>query len=267
MSSLNPLPFLRPLLATTALLFGAVSVRAASPDDLVKQASVLDDKLKAAEALELYLQASKAKPNNPDLYVRIARQYRHLMADADSRDEKVRLGALALSYGQQAAALAPNDAEAQLSTAITYGKMITLQPQKDQVKSSIRIREAAEKAVRLDPKNDLAWHVLGKWHRVVASVSSVKRSLSGIIYEKLPPASNADAVNCLQKAIALNPNRLMHHVELGRTYAQMGQTQEARRCLEKGLSMPNHDKDDPDAKAHAREALQSLLQVQAAVSQ
>jgi hypothetical protein len=29
-------------------------------------------------------------------------------------------------------------------------------------------------------------------------------------------------VLCFQKAIEINPNRLMHYIELGQTYAQMG---------------------------------------------
>ena len=62
----------------------------------------------------------------------------------------------------------------------------------------------------------------------------------------------------MQKAIALNPNRLIHYVELGRTYALMGRKAEARQFIEKGLAMTNHDQDDPGTKERGRKTLQSL---------
>jgi tetratricopeptide (TPR) repeat protein len=245
-------------IAATSLLFGSFAVHADPIDDLIKKGDAMDVKLQAAGALEQYQQAEKLNPKDAQILVRIARQYRHLMADAPAHAEKLRLGAIALNYGQRAAALAPNDSDAQLSCAITYGKMVPFQGKKDQMAASLKIREAAERAVRLDPKNDLAWHVLGKWHRVIADVGSVKLALASMMYDKLPPGSNADAVNCLQKAIALNPGRLMHYIELGRTFAQMGKAAEARRFLEKGLAMPNTDKDDAEVKSHGRQALASL---------
>jgi hypothetical protein len=50
---------------------------------------------------------------------------------------------------------------------------------------------------------------------------------------------------CFQKAIEINPNRLMHYVELGQTYAQMGKTADARRLIAKGLAMPDVEKMTP----------------------
>jgi tetratricopeptide (TPR) repeat protein len=247
------------LVAATALFISSINLHAAeSAEDLVKKGDVCDVKLQAAAALEIYQRAEKLKPNDPCILCRIARQYRHLMADAASPSEKLRLGGIALTYGDRAAALAPTDSEAQLSSAISYGKMIPFQGKKEQVTASYRIREAAEKAVRLDPQNDLAWHVLGRWHRVVTDIGSAKRALASIFYQKLPASSNEDAVNCLQKAIAINPNRPMHYIELGRTYVQMGKTADARRFFEKGLALPNEDKDDPELKALARTTLAEL---------
>ena len=190
--------------------------------------------------------------------VRIARQYRHLMADATTSDEKLRLGRIALDYAQRAAELAPNDSEAQLSVAISYGKMLPLMGIKEQIEASRQIKEAADKAIKLDPRNDLAWHVLGRWHRVLSDVSMLKRALGSLLYGKLPQTTTEEAVKCFEKAIELNPNRLMHYVELGRAYAQMGRTAEARRFIEKGLGMPNVEKDDPETKRRGQEALAKL---------
>ena len=104
----------------------------------------------------------------------------------------------------------------------------------------------------------LAWHVLGRWHLALADVGTVKRALAQIAYVKLPPAKHEDAVRCFEKAIALNPNRLMHYIEFGCTYAQMGRDAEARNFITKGLAMSDTEKDDPEAKALGRQTLKKF---------
>ena len=244
--------------ASAALLMCCTVVRAESPSDLIAKGDALDARLQATEALQFYLPAEKLEPKNVRLLVRIARQYRHLLADATTREEKLRLGSIALEYAQRAAALAPNDSEAQLSIAISYGKMLPFMGTKDQMEASRRIKDTVDKAIKLDPRNDLAWHVLGRWHRVLSDVNMLKRALASVVYGKLPQTTTQEAVKCFEKAIEINPTRLMHYIELGRAYAQMGQTVEAQRLIEKGLAMPNVEKDDPETKRRGRETLANL---------
>ena len=84
------------------------------------------------------------------------------------------------------------------------------------------------------------------------------RAIAELIYGSLPKATNAEAVKCFEKAIAINPNRLLHQIELGRTYARAGNKEQAKKYLEKGLAMPEKEPDDADAKARARVTLKSL---------
>jgi tetratricopeptide (TPR) repeat protein len=241
-----------------ALSLATVAIRAEPTDILIERARDFDLKLKAAEALGLYVQAERRQPRNVRILLGIARQYRHLMADAATPAEKLRLGGLGLTYAQRAAVLAPRDSEAQLSPAISYGKMLPFESTKDQVEISRRIKQAADKAVKLDPKNDLAWHVLGRWCQGYAELGSVRRMLGELLYGKLPTPSEADAARCFERAIQANPHRLMHYIELGRTYAQMGRTADARRLIEKGLAMPDVEKEDPEVKQRGRETLAKL---------
>lgn len=245
-------------LIIAALLLISPASHAQSANDLMGSGDAFDRKFQADKALQHYLPAEKLEPQNVPLLLRIARQYRHLMTDASSSAEKLRLGGIALGYGKRAAALAPNDSEAQLSPAITYGKMLPLQGSKEQVDASPRIKAGADRAIKLDPRNDVAWHVLGRWHQALANVGGVKRALGGLIYGKLPTTTNEAAVTCFDKAIAINPNRLRHYIELGRTYAQMGKNAEARQFIKKGMAMPNMEHDDPELKQRGRDALAKL---------
>lgn len=229
-----------------------------SAADLMARGDTADSKFMADEALESYLPAEKLEPTNVRILLRIARQYRHLMADAKSSDEKLRFGAIALDYGKKAAALAPADSEAQLSPAITYGKMSPYQGKKEQVAAASLIKVAVDRAIKLDPRNDDAWHVLGRWHQGLANVGSFKRAVGGKLYGTLPEGSNAESIACFEKAIAINPKRLRHHIEEGLTYAQMGDEANARRCIQKGLAMTNTEKDDTEVKTRGRLALEQL---------
>ena len=245
------------LLAAPVVLL-AKPLPAESADELVEQGALFDRKLDAKEALSFYLRAEKLDPHNPHILVPIARQYRHLMTDAPTKIEKLRLGYIAVDYSKRAGVCGPHDAEAQLDVAITLGKMLPYVSAKEQVDASRRIKESVDKALALNPNNDTAWHILGRWNRVLAEVSEVKRAFAGMLYGRLPMGSLPDAEHAMQKAMALNPNRLMHYIELGRIYADMGRGDDARFYINKGLVMPDAEKDDPETKQRGRETLEKL---------
>ena len=255
---MKPAFLLNTLSAALALAFASTGAGAESAGELIQKGDVFYDKLQAAEALKFYLPAEKLDSNNVRLLVRIARQYRHLMSDATLAREKLQLGHTAVDYAQRAVALAPNDPETQLAVAISYGKMLPLEETKQQIANSRLIKIAVDKVIALDPTNDLAWHLLGRWYRALADIGTLKRAYAHVAYGKLPPAKCEDAVRCFEKAIALNPNRLMHYIELGRTYAQMGRVADARKFITKGLAMPETEKDDLETKELGRQILKKL---------
>lgn len=252
----SPLPWV--LSTITLSLLASLKLHAASADELIQKGDIYYSRLQAPEALRYYLPAEKLDPQNLRLLVRISREYRHLMSDAAQSDEKVRLGNIAIDYAKRAAALGPNDADAQLAVAISYGKLMPLAGTKERIEACHVIKDAAEKVIKLDPQNDLAWHVLGRWHRVLAEVSSFKRVLAQAAYGKLPASTFDEAATCFQKAIELNPNRLMHFIELGRVYSEMGKNAEAKRLITTGLAMRDTEKDDPETKREGRELLAKL---------
>src|ERR1700719_1766133 len=96
-------------------------------DELIAKGDSCYVRLQAADALKYYLPAEKLEPNNARLLVRISREYRHLMSDAPKPEQKLSLGNAAEDYANRAAALDPNDPEAQLAVAISYGKLAPFQ--------------------------------------------------------------------------------------------------------------------------------------------
>jgi len=160
------------LSAVISLVPMGAALQAQSADELIKNGDGCYAKLQAANALRFYLPAEKLEPNNERLLVHISREYRHLMSDATKSEEKRKLGGIAVDYAKRAVALGPNDPDAQLAVAISYGKLQPLEGNWDKIEASRIIKEAADKAIKLDPHNDLGWHVLGRWHQGLADVSA-----------------------------------------------------------------------------------------------
>ncbi len=225
---------------------------------LIRQGDEHDERYQPEQALRYYLPAEKLEPENADLLVRITRQYIRRMNSLGSNAQKLESARTALAYAERAVVADRRDSDAHLSIAICLGRLAQLQGAREKVEAARRIKSSAEKAASLDPNSDYAWHILGRWHQGMAGANGLLLGLAKLIYGDIPPASNEQAVTYFQKALALRPDRLIHTVELGRTYAQMGRKEEARRYLEKGLAMPNRDFDDAETKVRARAALKNL---------
>lgn len=226
--------------------------------ELYTQALTAQDELRTAEALGLFLQVDKLAPENPKVLQKIARQYSDSTVDEADEAKQLQLLDQALAYAQRATDLDSNDPVNVLSLAITKGKIATLQGNKAKVEAARMIKADAQRAIELDPDYAWAHHVLGRWHREVASLGSIARFFTKMLYGGLPESSIEQAVYHLEKAIELQPENLNHFLELGLAYQAAGEDEKARRNLERGLGMPNREKHDATAKARARRALEAL---------
>jgi len=235
-----------------------LNAQAQSPGDLVRAGDDLDAKNRNQEAVEIYLKADALQPNDAEILRRIAKQYSQQMVSESRSPENKELARKALDYAQRAVKSDLGNANARLSLAICYGKAAFFESARRRIEMSRLIREEAETSLRLDPSLDYAWHVLGRWNYELANVNSALRFLAAAICGKLPDASNERAAECFEKAVAIQPGRVIHHVELGRTYAALGQKKAAIAELKKGLSLPSREKEDNESKDRARKALMAL---------
>lgn len=246
------------LAAVAAAFLAAGPVRAQTAAELIERGKEPDEHLKPEAALEAYLPAYKLDPDNPDLLVRIARQYRHLMADTSSREEKIKLGKTALDFSKRAAAAGPKSSAAQVDVAISYGKMLELLGSKEKLEASKVIKASAERALALDSHNDTAWYLLGRWHVGMTELNGMRRTAAQMMYGEIPTSTYEAAAECFEKGKQCAPSRPMHTVELGITFVKMGKLDEGKVLLKRGLAMPNTDKDDPQIKDRGKEALHSI---------
>jgi len=248
----------------TALLAIASTITATEhpnefiPPEIVQRALAAEMAQRTEEALALYLAAEKTDPNNPFILQKVAQAYSDSIVDLDDREEQTRRANLTLDYAERAVALEPNNAVNVLSVAIAHGRLATYSDTRTKVEFSRLIETGAERALQLDPDYAWAHHVLGRWHYEIASLGSVARWFAKLIYGGLPEASFKEAELHLNRAIQLEPENLIHRLELGFVYKAEGRDADARREFERGLDMPTTQKHDAIAKARARAALAGL---------
>ncbi len=248
---------MRPARLLLCLLLTA-SLRAADVQPLLDQAREAETRLESARALELYLQADAARPEDPFILQKIARQYSDLTTEQTTAADKKRYAQTALDYALRAVALDPRNPVNVLSLAVCHGKLAVYSDTRTKVQYSRLVKEEAERALALDPNYAWAHHILGRWHHEVASLGLTARWAVRLFYGGLPDASVEAAVQHLEKAVALEPDELNHHLELGFAYAAAGRTAEARTAWERGLTMPERGRHDTAAKRRARDVLESM---------
>ncbi len=209
-------------------------------------------------ALKFYQLAHKADTNNCEALWKLARAHVDLGEVAAEQLQR-RHYYDAEAAARKAASLCPNSADAHLELAIAVGRVALMEGGKKKVRLSKEVKSECEKALSLDPKNDIAHHVLARWNREVANLSGILKAFAKILYGGLPPASNDLAIEHFKKAIDLNPQYINHHLELGITYEELKNWPAAKREFEMIASLPLKDSQDQDHKKEAKERLQKVL--------
>ncbi len=241
------------------LLFQVAPLRAqdSSLTNLIGRGDILTGKHDTRAALQLYLQAAGLSPSNAEIQIKLAGAYCDLMHLAKSKTEKETLAAQALACGRQAAADDPQSAIAHVCLSVCYAKNFPYSDIHTRVKYSRQIKAEAEEAAALDPKFDLAYHMLGRWNCEVANMNLLSRGLVRIVYGGLPKASNELAIQNFKKAIELAPNRIIHHLQLAHVYDITGQKTAMLNELKACAAFSPCDMDDSDAQRIAAKVLEA----------
>lgn len=234
-------------------------LRAAIPEagGLVQSALAAEQAHDTARALELFLAADAARPNDAFILQKISRQYSDSTIDTPDFAEKKRRIEQALAYSRRSHELDPENAVYALSVAICHGKLGLYSGVRGRVEQARLVKTYAERALELDPDYDWACHVLGRWHYEVAGLGLTQRWLVRLVFGGLPEASTNQAVTLLQRAVTLAPTDPSHQIELGFAYLANGQPDLARQAWTAGLALPSREKHDDEAKARALKALET----------
>jgi tetratricopeptide (TPR) repeat protein len=163
-------------------------------------------------------------------------------------------------YARRAVAANPDDAEGHFELARAIGRNAQTMGSRDRVKFAAVVRDEALAALKLDPKHAGALHVLGVWNAEVMRLNGftrmiAKNLLGGKVFGE---ASWDNAQKYLEEAVAIEPNRITHRLDLAGVYADRGMKDRARKEYEWIAGAPIVEYNDRNYKEEAARRLKEL---------
>lgn len=151
----------------------------------------------------------------------------------------------------------PEGTDGYFVLAAAIGRASLTKGSKERVRRAAEIRSAALRAIELDPQNHKAYHVMGRWNAEIMRLSGFQRFfaktfLGGKIFNA---ASWDSAVVYMDKALAVSPENIYHHLDLAEIYIDRERYREARIHLNQVESLPVFDVMDPEYKRRAASLL------------
>lgn len=245
-------------LLVLVLLF-ALSASAQTTAELIAEAdNFTTGTFENQKALDRLLQAEKAEPNNYDVLWRISRSYvdigEHLPGKTDAEKEKqLEYYQKALDYAEKAIKANPNGSTGYVRRAIANGRVALFKGVWSAIDFVKQTRSDCEKAIALDPNENVAYYVLGRTHAKLCEKSRWIRVPLGLGW-----ANMDDAITNFEKAISLRPNFIMFRLDAARAYVEEENYSKAKEHLIAASTISKQDEDDDKYKSEAQELLESI---------
>lgn len=175
-------------------------------------------------------------------------------------DRQTRLYADAARWADSAARLAPRDPDARVVKAIAAGrKALSLGP-RERVQFAVLVRSEVLAALAIAPDHAGAHHVLGMWHAEILRLNPVARfAARTLLGASVFGEANWDqAQRALERAVALEPDRITHRLDLAGVLADRGNEAAARAQYEWIARAAGREYNDATYKRLAAERLRAL---------
>ena len=214
--------------------------------------------MNAEGALRHFQEAIRVDANNAEALYRAAIEAVDLGEFNDAaRDSLYRLGE---QYARRAVQADPKSSMAHFALAKAVGRRALSLGARERVRYAGEVRKEAMEALALDSTNAGALHVMGRWHANIMRLSGVSRFfaknlLGGRVFNE---ANWKDATSLLERASVLEPDRIVHRLELASVYADTKQPDKAREQYQQALQLAPKDFNDGHYKAIAEREMQAL---------
>jgi len=218
-------------------------------------------KFELAQAINFYAEAYKFANGNYDVLMRLTRTYNDLGEDYyELRDRKNSEAAInkALQYAEILESTFPDSSMTYALLAMSYGNLAMFKGGNEKIKLAYKIKESAEKSIKMDPNNYLPYIILSIYHRQIASLSWLERAFANTFFGKVPDGSLEESEKMMIKALEIQPGICVAMLHLSRTYYKMDKINKEKEWLQKLVEAPVIDFRDKYAKRKAIERLKKL---------
>lgn len=252
----------QPLIASTLLIsLASLSSGAQSAAEHIANGNRELAAFNSAEALKHFEAALAVDPNNAEALGKASRSAVDVGEGEQNRARRDSLFRVGERYARDAVAANAADPENHFHLARALGRTALSVGPRSRVRYAKEIRTAALTALELSADHPGALHVMGVWNAEVMRLNGVERFFAKNVLGGgiLGTANWKEAVSYMEKAVAVDPDRLTHRLDLARIYIDLKQKDKARAQLEHILAATTQtDVNDPLYKKQAKEALEKL---------
>jgi tetratricopeptide (TPR) repeat protein len=248
------------LMSSIALFVGSSVALAQSSSEAIAAGDRAYAALQPAEALAHFEAAVAADSMSYEARWKLSRSLVDLGESERDAGKQRTLYRSAQAHARRAVELQPADAEGHFSLARALGRAALSVGVRERVKYAKDVRKEALLALAADPRHAGALHVLGVWNAEVMRLNGMERFFAKNVLggKVFGTASWKDAISYMEQAVAADPQRLTHHLDLAKIYRDVGNKAKAREHFEIVVNGTATDFNDPAYKREAEAALKKL---------
>ena len=187
-------------------------------------------------AISIYESLIADAPNNADLLWRLSRVY-VCLGDVSAPDQQEMLYRQAEKYARACIAADDSKSQGHAWLAASLGSTAMFVGSKTKVALSREIKVELDRALSLNPNDDVALTILGSFHRALSNVSWIERQLADLLLGGLPKGGFKEGEAAFLKAIALSPTSVRHRFELAMLCREAGQTDRSNDIMREAVTL------------------------------
>ncbi len=226
--------------------------------NLIKEADRLEHLPNERAALNKFKEIIKLQPSNCYALNKCSELCSRIGNRQPEAKQKQAYYEAAKNYALLSLKVNPNNAEANTVMAIALGRVSLSKGGKEKLETANEIKKYADIALKNDPSNYKAWHVLGRWHYELSTLNFIERAAAKLLFGALPNSSMAAAIAAFEKCNSLNGNFMSNYFELARAYDKAGNKPKALAAFQKVMGLPNTTEDDAGIKQDAKRLSEHL---------
>ena len=251
----------------TGFILSFVAALAAAPNasaQTVAERIALGDRAfadrQARTALDQYRLALTLEPKNYEALCKASRIEIDIAEGFDAGPAHDTLQASGQHHAETAIAVNPRAADGHFALARALGRRALSLGTMDRIRYAKLIRLEALEALKYDSLHSGALHVMGSWNAEIMRVNGLERAFAKRFLgaEVFATASWDEAQRYLEKSVRIDPDRIVHHLDLGAVYADRGMKAKAREQFGFILAAPIREFNDPVYKRKAADRLKKL---------